>query len=88
MASTVLQLLNGVTFAALLFLVASGFTLIFGLMRIVNLAHGAIYLMGGYVAYAVTVASGSFLLGAVSAVGAMALLGLLTQALLPFVKGH
>ena len=49
MASTLLQLFNSLTFAALLFLVASGFTLIFGLMRIVNLAHGAMYLMGGYV---------------------------------------
>ena len=42
------QLLNGLTFAALLFVVASGFTLIFGLLRIVNLAHGALYLLGGY----------------------------------------
>jgi branched-chain amino acid transport system permease protein len=44
----VLQLLNGLTFAALLFVVASGFTLIFGLLHIVNLAHGALYLLGGY----------------------------------------
>lgn len=86
MSSTVLQLLNSLTFAALLFLVASGFTLIFGLMRIVNLAHGAIYLMGGYVAYAAVTASGSFLVGVISAVVAIALLGLLTQALLRFVK--
>ena len=40
------QLLNGLTFAALLFVVASGFTLIFGLLRIVNLAHGAFYAVG------------------------------------------
>src|ERR1700690_3218848 len=56
------QLLNGLTFAALLFLVASGFTLIFGLMRIVNLAHGAMYLVGGYTAYAVATATSSLLL--------------------------
>lgn len=87
MAPTVLQLLNSLTFAALLFLVGSGFTLIFGLMRIVNLAHGAMYLMGGYVAYAVTVSSGSFLVGLVASMVAVALLGMITQALLRFVKG-
>ena len=49
------QLLNGLTFAALLFVVASGFTLIFGLLRIVNLAHGALYLFGGYIGYSIAV---------------------------------
>lgn len=43
--------LNGLTAAALYFVVAAGFTLIFGLMRVVNLAHGSLYLFGGYVAY-------------------------------------
>ncbi|HXG39326.1 MAG TPA: branched-chain amino acid ABC transporter permease [Candidatus Limnocylindrales bacterium] len=46
--SLVLQALNGLTFGSLLFLVASGFTLVFGLMRIVNLAHGGLFLLGGY----------------------------------------
>jgi branched-chain amino acid transport system permease protein len=83
------QLLNGVTFAALLFIVASGFSLIFGLLRIVNLAHGAIYLIGGYVGFTVSVHSGSFLLGGAAAIAAMALLGLaLDQGLLSFVRGH
>jgi branched-chain amino acid transport system permease protein len=44
-------LLDAVTFAALLFIVASGFSLIFGLMRVVNMAHGSFYLLGGYIAY-------------------------------------
>ena len=87
MSFTTFQILNGLTFAALLFLVASGFTLIFGLMRIVNLAHGAMYLMGGYVAYFVTVESGSFLLGLAAAAAAIALLGLVEQSLLRFVRG-
>ena len=87
MSFTTFQILNGLTFAALLFLVASGFTLIFGLMRIVNLAHGAMYLMGGYVAYAVAVESGSFLLGLAAAAAAIALLGLVEQSLLRFVRG-
>jgi branched-chain amino acid transport system permease protein len=44
-------LLDALTFAALLFIVASGFSLIFGLMRVVNMAHGSFYLLGGYIAY-------------------------------------
>jgi branched-chain amino acid transport system permease protein len=44
-------LLNGLTFAGLLFIVASGFSLIFGLMRVVNMAHGSFYILGGYIAY-------------------------------------
>ena len=43
--------LNGVTLAGLYFLVASGFTLVFGLMRNVNLAHGSLYLLGAYIGY-------------------------------------
>lgn len=46
-------LLDALTFAALLFIVASGFSLIFGLMRVVNMAHGSFYLLGGYIAYEV-----------------------------------
>jgi branched-chain amino acid transport system permease protein len=50
--STFLQVtLNGLTLAALFFVVAAGFTLIFGLMRVVNMAHGSLYLLGGYLAY-------------------------------------
>ena len=45
-----ITVLNGVTAAGLYFVVASGFTLIFGLMRVVNMAHGAFFLLGGYVA--------------------------------------
>jgi len=49
--SFVITLLNGLTFAGWLFIVASGFSLIFGLMRVVNMAHGSFYLLGGYIAY-------------------------------------
>ena len=83
------QLLNGLTFAALLFIVASGFTLIFGLLRIVNLAHGALYLLGGYCAYAMASSTGSFLFGILAAMAAVAVTGLiLDQGLLRFVRGH
>ena len=83
------QLFNGLTFAALLFVVASGFTLIFGLLRIVNLAHGALYLFGGYIGFTVATRTGSFVLGGIGAMAAMAAIGfVLDQGLLRFVRGH
>ena len=75
MIGTLLQILNALSFAALLFVVASGFTLIFGLLRVVNLAHGALYLLGGYIGMTVAVWTGSFLLGVVGAAAAIALIG-------------
>ena len=88
MSIALFQALNGLTFAALLFLVASGFTLVFGLMRIINLAHGALYLLGGYVALAAVTRSGSFPLGLLAAAGAIAVAGLaVDRLLLGFVKG-
>ena len=81
-------LLNGLTFAALLFVVASGFTLIFGLLRIVNLAHGALYLLGGYTGFAVASRAG-FAAGMLAAMLAVGAAGAILQAgLLRFVRGH
>ena len=54
MHNAILQAINGVSLAALLFLLASGFTLTFGLMRVVNMAHGAYYLLGGYIGLTIT----------------------------------
>jgi branched-chain amino acid transport system permease protein len=86
---TVFQALNGATFAALLFIVASGFTLIFGLMRIVNLAHGALYLVGGYIGLVIASRSDSFLLALAGAAIAVAVIGFLTYTLLlRFVGGN
>ncbi len=76
------QLLNGLSFAALLFFLASGFTLIFGLMRIVNLAHGAYYLVGGYIGLLVVRATGIFWLGLLVAPLAIALIGVFTERVL------
>lgn len=82
------QLLNGLTFAALLFVVAAGFTLIFGLLRIVNLSHGALYLFGGYIGYTVATKTGSMFIGGIAAMASVALMGLiLDQTLLRFVRG-
>jgi branched-chain amino acid transport system permease protein len=87
-AINLFQILNGLTFAALLFIVASGFTLVFGLLRIVNLAHGALYLIGGLSGYSVAQASGSAALGAVAAMALVALLGAaLDRGLMRFVRG-
>jgi branched-chain amino acid transport system permease protein len=88
MGINLFQILNGLTFAALLFIVASGFTLIFGLLRIVNLAHGALYLIGGLTGYSAAQASGSFVVGALAAMVSVAALGcVLDRGLLPFVRG-
>jgi branched-chain amino acid transport system permease protein len=72
-------LLNGITLGALYFLVASGFTLIFGLMRNVNLAHGSLYLLGGYIGFEIGEWTGSWLFSFIVAFVAMALLGIVLQ---------
>jgi branched-chain amino acid transport system permease protein len=72
-------LFNGITLGALYFLVAAGFTLIFGLMRNVNLAHGSLYLFGGYIGYEIADWSGSWLLAFPAAFVAVAALGVVLQ---------
>lgn len=80
--------LNGLTMAALLFIMASGLTLAFGLMRVVNLAHGAFYLLGGYVGVQVIRNTDSLTLG-ILAGGGIALVGglLMERFLLQRVRG-
>lgn len=75
MNSFILQTFNGISYAALLFLLASGFTLTFGLMRIVNMAHGAYYLFGGYVGLTVAKLTGNFGLALLAGGVAAMLLG-------------
>ncbi len=60
-ASLAIQLLNGVQYGLLLFLVASGLTLVFGIMGIINLAHGSFYMIGAYLAFTLSSLTGSFL---------------------------
>ena len=76
-----LTFLNGLTLAGLYFLVASGFTLVFGLMRNVNLAHGSLYLLGAYIGYEIGDRTGSWLLAIVAGSLAAALFGVLLQVL-------
>ncbi len=82
MTAAILQAINGTSLAALLFLVASGFTLTFGLMRVVNMAHGAYYLLGGYVGLSITHATGSFVLAIVGGGASIVVLGYLVDRFL------
>ncbi len=75
-------LLNGITLGGLYFLVAAGFTLIFGLMRNVNLAHGSLYLFGGYLGYTTVQATGLWLPAFLVAFVLVGLAGLLLQVLI------
>jgi branched-chain amino acid transport system permease protein len=82
-------LLNGLTLASLYFIVAAGFTLVFGLMRNVNLAHGSLYLFGGYLGFFTAQYTGSFLLALVVGFGVAALAGLLMQvSIFRFMQGQ
>ncbi len=78
-----ITLLNGLTAAALYFVVASGFTLIFGLMRVVNMAHGAFFLLGGYIALRLQ----RSMVGGDSGVGLSSAQVSFAQWILPLVAG-
>ena len=77
-----LTLLNGLTLASLYFIVAAGFTLVFGLMRNVNLAHGSLYLLGGYVGFTIAEQTGWWVLAMAGGFLAAAIAGLLIQVLI------
>ena len=82
MSGLAAQLLNGVQYGLLLFLISSGLTLIFGVMGIINLAHGSLFMIGAYVAFAVTAWAGSLWLALPVAVGAGLVLGGLLERVL------
>jgi branched-chain amino acid transport system permease protein len=81
--------LNGLTLSGLYFLVAAGFTLVFGLMRVVNLAHGSLYLLGAYLGWSIGDATGNWFLAAICAPLAVAVVGIiLQQVLLRHIQGQ
>ena len=82
MSYLIVQSLNGLFSAALLFLIASGLTLVFGVMRTVNIAHGSFYMLGVYVAYTVVARTRSLAAGAIAAIVVVALMGFAVQRLL------
>ena len=73
------QVLNGLQLGFMLFLLSAGLTLVFGVMNLINLAHGSFYMVGAYVAATVMQASGSFMLALLVALGSAALCGLLVE---------
>ncbi|MDP1963127.1 MAG: branched-chain amino acid ABC transporter permease [Reyranella sp.] len=75
-----LQVLNGVQLGLLMFLLAAGLTLTFGIMDLVNLAHGSLYMMGAYIAWTLIGWTDSFVLGAILALPATFLLGIVVEA--------
>lgn len=75
------QVLNGLQLGITLFLMSAGLTLVFGIMQVINLAHGSFYMFGAYVGATVTAYSGSFLLGLAVALPATALVGMLAEVL-------
>lgn len=78
----ILQGLNGLAFGSLLFILASGFSLIFGLMRVANLAHGALFMLGAYVGLAVLDAGGNFWIAVLVGGAAVCVLGGLIERLI------
>jgi branched-chain amino acid transport system permease protein len=83
------QVLNGLSFGALLFLLASGLTLVFGLMRIVNMAHGAFYMLGGYIGVVIATLTGNLLLAVIVAIIVVAGTAFIVEVvLLRFVRGQ
>jgi branched-chain amino acid transport system permease protein len=75
------QVLNGLQLGLLLFLLAAGLTLVFGVMDLVNLAHGSLYMLGAYFAATFAALTGSFVLGALLAVGATLLVGMAVEVI-------
>jgi branched-chain amino acid transport system permease protein len=83
------QALNGLSFGALLFLLASGLTLVFGLMKIVNLAHGGFYMMGGYVGVIIATMTGNLLLAVLVGMIVVVVAAFIVEVLLlRFVRGQ
>jgi branched-chain amino acid transport system permease protein len=77
----IIQTLNGLSFSMLLFLIAAGFTLIFGLMKIINIAHGSFYLLSAYIGLTVLKATESFLLATLASSVAVIVVGIAMQSL-------
>ena len=75
------QVLNGLQLGVTLFLMSAGLTLVFGIMNLINLAHGSFYMVGAYVGATVTARTGSFLLGVLAALPAAGLVGMVVEIL-------
>ena len=86
-----IQLLNGLQLGVLLFLLAAGLTLVFGIMDFVNLAHGSLYMLGAFLCSTLTLATGSFVAGVLLAVPLTALIGWVVEFVVVrhlYQRGH
>jgi branched-chain amino acid transport system permease protein len=82
MSSLIIQLLNGLSYGLLIFMLAAGLTLMFGLMRVVNMAHGSYYLLAGYFGYTVSKLTGDFLIAILAGIVLAGILGFLMERFL------
>src|SRR5689334_21638849 len=82
LANFLIQLLNSVQYGLLLFMLAAGLTLIFGIMGVVNLAHGSFYMLGAYLAWSLSSKTGSFTLAIIGGALVSILFGLILERLL------
>jgi branched-chain amino acid transport system permease protein len=86
MDKILMQFLNGMTFAGLLFMISSGFTLLFGIMRVVNMSHGMFYIMGAYIGYSVQRLTGNWYLAIIAGAIAVGIMAFIVEKLVFFVK--
>lgn len=82
MTQSIFILMNGITMAALLFIMAIGLNLSFGLLKVINMAHGVFYLLGGYIGLSVLTLTNSWVLGLLAGATAAALLALVAEVFL------
>jgi branched-chain amino acid transport system permease protein len=82
-----IQFTNGITYAGLLFMIASGFTLIFGVMRVINMSHGAFYLLGAFVAYTIQKSTQNWLLAIIVGSLAVSVTAYIVRLLVSRVQG-
>lgn len=82
-----MQFINGITYAGLLFMIASGFTLIFGVMRIINMSHGVFYILGAYIAYTIQKQTGNWVFAVIAASLTVGATALIVRLLVSRVRG-
>ena len=82
-----LQFVNGITYAGLLFMISSGFTLIFGVMRVINMSHGAFYILGAYIAYTLQKQTGNWLIAIIIGGMTVGITAYFVRLLVSRVKG-
>ena len=80
------QLLNGLQLGITLFLMSAGLTLVFGIMQVINLAHGSFYMIGAYVGATVASYTGSFMLGVVAALIAAGIIGMVVEVIVQLAQ--